>query len=541
MALRKYTVPVPSKHTSADKNGKYPYVYHRSNYRRNDRGQPTHDRTLIGKLDPTNPDLMFPNDNYYKIYPNEEDRDYQHQRPSRFSSCGSTLFLSTLAEKLGVTALLETIFPHSYQEILQIAMYMVCRGNVMMYLDDFYEEHHPVYESLPRSKHLSEIYESIHKDSIWDFIEAWQTIATGGQREAICYDVTSISTAGRDIDLAERGYNRDHEHLSQINVGLFYGQTSQLPLCYELYNGSIHDLSHLETMMKIAEELNFRPGLFVMDRGYLTTDNILYLKETEIPFVMAITEKPLVFREALLKHSDEVRSFNNYSRRTGTGSVQIDMEIEGETFQLSVYYDGEKEIRSRTDLADVIERREKELRQRIGKKTRKRQEDYFQVEEEKGQITSVKRKQEKITEDAKLLGVFGILSSGVSMTADEILLCYRRRDYIEKHYDNMKNHLDFYRLRIHSTQVMEGKFFIGFIAQILYADLSRKLWSSEIEKQKLPVETTNKLLLELEKIKLVKYNRGNEFFNALTRKQKNILKLFDIGSEEFSRNASELA
>ena len=83
------------------------------------------------------------------------------------------------------------------------------------------------------------------------------------------------------------------------------------------------------------------------------------------------------------------------------------------------------------DLAHVIERRE-------GVKTANWQEDVNDrktTSKWKRKRTDYIRKAEagKITEDAKLLGVFGILSSGVSMTADEILLCYRTGLH-RKHY-----------------------------------------------------------------------------------------------------------
>jgi transposase len=44
---------------------------------------------------------------------------------------------------------------------------------------------------------------------------------------------------------------------------------------------------------------------------------------------------------------------------------------------------------------------------------------------------------------------------------------YRMKDTAEKAFDDLKNDLDSKRLRIHSTQAMEGRLFIQFIALIL--------------------------------------------------------------------------
>ena len=44
---------------------------------------------------------------------------------------------------------------------------------------------------------------------------------------------------------------------------------------------------------------------------------------------------------------------------------------------------------------------------------------------------------------------------------------YRRKDTVEKSFDNLKNDFHCKRLRIHSSQTMDGRLFIQFIALIL--------------------------------------------------------------------------
>ena len=48
--------------------------------------------------------------------------------------------------------------------------------------------------------------------------------------EFLAYDVTSISSYSKGIESLEWGYNRDKEKLPQLNLGMYYGESSGLPL-----------------------------------------------------------------------------------------------------------------------------------------------------------------------------------------------------------------------------------------------------------------------------------------------------------------------
>lgn len=530
MAIRKYTLPIPKQNIALRQVSGHTYVYYITEYYRNKKGTPTHKSVSIGKQDPNKPEFMYPNDNYFKWF-EEEDKSVEKVKPSQILSAGKTIFLGMRLEQLGVTQLLKKVFPKYYQEIIQMAIFIVCQDAIMMYLKDFYEANLPLYSSTPNPNHLNKIYESLTKELRWEFFEEWQKVALGNDKEAIAYDVTSISTTSKDIDLAERGYNRDHEKLPQINVGTFYGQQTQLPICYEIYNGSIPDLSHLPTMMLIAKELCFLPKVFVMDRGYLSQDNLKYLKKENIPFIMAISESVKIYKEAFLSVAEGIRNYPNYLTKATSYGLQQPIKVDDQQYILNIYYNSEKANREEIALAQSIEAREKELAHLIGKKSRKKQDPFFRITAEKGQVLDYEKDEEGIHQAFQLVGMFGILSSEVDMNPEQVLLTYRKRDGIEKLYDNMKNSLDFYRLRVHSTQAMEGKFFIGFIAQILYADLVRILWGTE----KPPVQTIKKIFIELDKIKQVTYTNQKELMTPLTKKQKDILTLFSIDLEEFKK------
>lgn len=91
--------------------------------------------------------------------------------------------------------------------------------------------------------------------------------------EAVAYDVTSVSTYA-DLEIAEYGYNRDHESLPQISFGLLYGSVCRLPIAYSLYSGSINDLVFFSYMMNLAEEIGASNVFYILDRGFITKANL---------------------------------------------------------------------------------------------------------------------------------------------------------------------------------------------------------------------------------------------------------------------------
>lgn len=73
------------------------------------------------------------------------------------------------------------------------------------------------------------------------------------------------------------GYNRDKERLPQINMGMYYGEESCLPLYYRVYPGSISDKTHLKYMVADNEFINGKRTRFVMDRGFYSKENLQFL------------------------------------------------------------------------------------------------------------------------------------------------------------------------------------------------------------------------------------------------------------------------
>lgn len=67
-------------------------------------------------------------------------------------------------------------------------------------------------------------------------------------------------------------------------------------------------------------------------------------------------------------------------------------------------------------------------------------------------------------------------------TSGEILDIYRMKDVVEKCFDTLKNEIDMKRLRVHSSETIDGKMFVAFIGLILRSHLHRVLMDYTLAK-----------------------------------------------------------
>jgi len=122
------------------------------------------------------------------------------------------------------------------------------------------------------------------------------------------------------------------------------------------------------------------------------------------------------------------------------------------------------------------------------------------------------------------------------LTSNEVPEIYRRKDVVEKCFDNLKNALDMKRLRSHSNETAEGKIFIAFIALILRSILENKIGEYN-RNNNLTIE---KVIKELSKIRLVTFSNGSSLLNPITKKQRLILENFGLTEEDVIQSSLKI-
>lgn len=496
------------------------YVYYVTATYRNEKGKPTCDRSSIGKLDETTGKLI-PNRNYYEIY-------LKQSAPlsSGIIECGVNHAFENISAKLGLTKLLKKYFPENCNEIMTIAQYMLSEGNVMYYLDDYTEEHKTALNGNMSSAKSSKVFSSLRQEDMLLFFREWMKQRKSD--EYIAYDVTSFSSYAKNIKELEWGYNRDKEKLPQINMGMYYGEESKLPLYYRIYPGSISDKTHLKYMVEDNPFINGKKMRFVMDRGFYSAENLKYLTENGYRFVIALPTGLKYCVELIKKHRGELVNQSEFMLGSDLpyGKSYETTEL-GFRMKMHMYYDPDKALQESRALYELLERQENDLKNMEEPPDRKlRYDKYFYINRSKEGKIGYVRNYEAINEQLNKCGFFLIAETDFKKSTLEILQIYRNRDVVEKSFDNLKNELDMKRLHCHNSDTLNGKIFVSFISLIIRSYMLQAL-SEYMQKSGF---TFNKVLNELSKIKCLDLNIKSKprLLNPVSKTAREILALLQI-------------
>jgi len=488
------------------------YVYRAIGYWDKQKHQARQKRICLGKKDPKTGKLI-PSKSQT---PPRACRDY-----------GVYYLLETIAEKIGLTRVLQEVFPELWQRILTCAFYEVSEKRPLYLCESWTESTQTETHEILSSQRISELLKEIgtQEQKRLEFFRSWAK--NRAEQEYIAFDITSISSYSQLIEAVEYGYNRDGEDLPQINLGMLFGQTSLLPVFYTLYQGSIRDVATLRNMMTFAEHLDLRNVRYVMDKGFFSTRNVVEMLEKRlqfhisVPFTLSLA-KDLVgdfeteiarAPHSFLVNGELIYGLKSKVRIKGRGLIahlifDERKRLEGKEKFLKQLIEVETRIREGHDMEDH------ELMRRFKKFLRINKSDKKLV---------IKRDEGKITEALRHKGYLVIISNCTANPQEAVQL-YRAKDAVERAFDNIKNELDMKRLRVHSDDAMRGRLFVAFLSLILYSWIDKKMH----EKKLYASYTQEELFRQLRRIKVVELSEEHTLLTELSKKQKDIFKALGI-------------
>ena len=519
--MAKKMVPLPKKKITYKKGkGDTRYVYYTLRAYRNEKGQPTSDEISIGKLDNAT-GMLIPNMNYYGLFP-----EYAPEKTVR--SVGYISSFMEIAQKLSLANLLvDAMGQERAKTALSLASYMLSQGNVMMdypsWMQDNYHD-----DLIPLSSQaISEFFASITEEERIRFFKKWTNRnETDGY---IAYDVTSISSYSNDMNLVEWGYNRDDDNLAQINLGMYYGEDVGLPLFYKIYPGSIVDKSYFESVLAYSRHFGLKKLRIVMDQGLLSPKNFKMVCDVGYKALSLLSKNYKLYKELI-----EETVKKPFSSREFIGSVDIysrsyEANYEGIPVKVHMYYNSEKATLNEKALYADIKRKKEALELIVKQKTLKpSQTKYFKIHQKGQTDISYEMDYDAIDEFKSKLGYFALISTDMSLSAEEALTIYREKDVVEKAFDQLKNGMDYRRMRTHYAQTTEGKTFVVFISLIVRSVMIKKLKGNE-ETSDLTIKQAIK---QLENI-LELHSEGKRNLLTISKMQRNILAA--IGVEQFKK------
>ena len=434
---------------------------------------------------------------------------------------GAIYLLNCLSEECKLKEVVKTVFPKDYQNILNLVFFKVIEHDPY-YLFQSWAEGTYLYEGLPLiSQDLTKFMERLgdEEDLQKEFFQLW--VREHKNAGTLIFDITSISSHSKYNKWLEWGYNRDGEDLPQITVGAIVSQDLGVPLAYRFCPGSIPDVATLKNTVLFAKDLGISEIKFVLDKGFYSAKNIEQLATDKIGFILPLcfstresqriikeTNSALKLASNAFHHVHELMYYVPTTVTVGQTKLQahVYLNTQRQKEQLSVL------LLKLTKIGEKVA--ETALKAESIKKYLKEEfatyEKYFLVED-----NTLKRNDLAIEAETLHFGKM-ILITNETVTKQELLEIYVKKDMVEKYFDQMKNELDDRRLRVSSKNVFSGRLFITFLALILRTYLSSKSNKAKLNKQ----FTVAEILSQLKLIRRVATSEGNYYLSEISKNQR---------------------
>jgi transposase len=235
---------------------------------------------------------------------------------------GSILTLQAIMEELSLDRyLLDLLSPTEVAMVRALAFNRIIRPMAMKNVDSWYEGTSLALES-PQinlsSQRVSEFLGRLGESDIPDRFMA-RLLEGTGTKTTLVYDITSLSSYSQLINLLEYGYNRDGDSLPQINLSLILDKDKGIPVMYDIYPGSISDVSTLSRTLQKIKAHGIYNYIAIMDRGFFSRSNLEELVDSRLSFIMAaklqLKDLKLLLTEAQ-EDIDNVKYLHKFGKDT---------------------------------------------------------------------------------------------------------------------------------------------------------------------------------------------------------------------------------
>ena len=512
-------------------------------------------RVTIGKLSETDPELMQPNQNFLKYFPDAELPETKN-RTSR-SSClrvGAYFVLRKIIEEYNLVEFLGGYFEQRDLGLfLDLAVYsIIAENNAAQYYPD-YTYNHPLFTNGMKQysdSTVSDFLNSVTDDQSIGFLNSWNETRNHREKIYISYDSTNKNCQAGDIEMVEFGHPKVDVGQPVFNYAVAYDTHNQEPLFYEKYPGSLNDISQLQFMLDKAFGYGYKKIGFILDRGYFSCENIQYMDKCGYSFVIMVKGMASLVNELVLEHKGtfESKRVNNIYEYGVYGKTVKHRLYAGDKKEryFHLYHSISKESADRAGIENRLNQMTLYLKkyQNKVKEFGPGFEKYFNLHyDEKTQAFVLTEERCSVVErELDLAGYFCIITSE-KMSAKEAIELYKSRDTSEKLFRGDKSYLGNKSIRVYSEESARAKIFVEFVAMILRCKMYTKLKEEMKKLEKKPnYMTVPAALKELEKIEMVRQlDNVYRLDHAVTANQKTILNAFGLDANHIKYYASELS
>ena len=506
------------------------YVYEDTPYWDKEKRQNRHHREYIGKLGASGE--FIPN----KKYLARGQADAAAPVIAKRTYWGAAHLLDEIGRATGVSRDIEASFPLMWKEILSLAYYLVLEGDSPMYrFVRWGHDHWHPYGSPISSQRISEIMRDISENGKMTFFK--KQAARRRDKEYLAYDTTSVSSRSEYIKAVRYGKNKDNDGLPQVNMALVFGEESALPIYYRVLPGNITDVTIVKKLLKDVSFLEIDKLKLVLDRGFYSADNINALFKGHYKFLISVKTN-VKFVAGILKEAkktihgirnyDDIHDVYCYSEtakwpyveknRYGEAAPPDDRRV-----YVHIFYNGTRAEEEKQRFAKTLANAKAavlsgdaltETQENLCKK-------YFDIKETPKRGVSVEYNDEAIEKRLSDLGYFILLSNDLKDPALAIDT-YRRKDMVEKAFDNLKERLEMKRTTVHSDETLKGRFFLQFLALFYVSYIHKHMRNHDLYRN----YTMRSLLDSIDVIERYDYEGQKPYISEVTERQRMLYECF---------------
>ena len=452
-------------------------------------------------------------------------------------SYGEFIIPQKITQDLGILQILNQLLSQSEMRCLLVLVYnRLTHPLSMRHILHWYEGTILAYEipDLPlSSQSISELLKKLHThEIIQQFLQEF--LPPHASNSTLLYDVTSITSYSELNTLFEWGYERSGIDLPQVNLSIIMNKDLGIPIMYELYPGSIVDVSTLENILNKLEDVGVNSFTLILDRGFCSAHNILKLITRAKNWIMPAKRNLSSYERIISETIFTIENPNNAREKNDRVLYVLPVTIivgRNQKVSAYLYYDRIESVREADRLAlklrDLVilinetKLQESENPEEVYDELAGSYAKYFvyKYSEQKFKITI---KRSELEKSKQWMGKFILMKQG-NMTWEECLDQYRERDLIEKEFALLKGELELMPLHVHREDTMRGLLFISFLALMIRMRMDKVLHENSQLHNKIDVPS---ILVELSKLKMIKLLSWVLIMSEMTKKQREILKIF---------------
>jgi hypothetical protein len=511
--LNNLPVPMPTKRIAIKHIKSVAYVYLKSQSYRSD-GKIKFSTTLIGKVAPNNSNMLIPNKNYFKLFTEKnitnpvslkkiepepvnnhilgeilKKDEYVISKgypiPWIHRTVGTTRVLRHFAQQCGLEQILKNVFVDNWHEMLYIAIYMLCEGNVMKGINTWSERVLTNLVLEVDNDRCGYLFSEIKETDRLKFFELWSKFLGDN---IIDYDLSSIDCFGDNLEEAEIGRHSAAKGIKQVNIAFLYGHNCKLPISYEPIQGNMPDKKTLFNMINFAKQVNLNNVSFIMDQGFETEENLLYMYKNNFNFIIPLPDSRSINKQWIEIYGKSIANWDNFIPEYNIYGRMFSETIYGIPINIHIYFDAQKLFGADKGMQSAIENLEekilKEKKISSMEKIPLQYSQYFSLIDNGDGTKSIIRDRNKIEKIRSRHGFFILLTTDENLSSTLTLSSYKQRDIIEKNYYALKSGIDMTKLRTHDDNASKGKLFVAFIALIIRAYLLKIKKESQNKKLK---------------------------------------------------------